>query len=601
MAKKFLSMRNLQFTLHEWIGKQKTERYKISDNYSPKSGNLILKTAFEFAKTAMKPIFEEMDRQPPVLNQGTVEVHPNVRSIMETLGSDGWIGATFPEEWGGESLPATLHHSMNFIFTSSNYSAAVYSQLTTGAARLICTFGSEYLKKTYLPSMLEGKWQGTMALTEPDAGSSLGDLCTSASPLEDGTYLITGEKIFISAGDHNGVDNVIHLMLARIDNAPDGVKGISLFVVPKLRPDENGGLVDNDITVSQIFHKMGYKGAPITALNLGEKNNCKGYLVGDANKGLFYMFQMMNGARLDVGISATGIATAAYHASLEYVKTRKQGRQMSDKKAKSQTPIINHQDIKRMLLFQRAVTEGGLALALQCGLYEELTHALPENEAKNFSLLLDLLTPIAKSFPAEMGIISTSQAIQCFGGYGYCDDFPVEQHFRDMRIHPIHEGTTGIQGIDLLGRKVRIENGKSLTLLFEEVGKTISNTDAYPELKDNTTDLATAMETVRKTTKMLKKRAKEFGEEMYLSNSTSYLEMFSCFVIAWIWLELSLTAVEKLSSQKLSKSDKNFYEGKLRVADYYFYHELPKINALTQTLTREKSVMNSTNVAHFTN
>ncbi len=220
MAKRFMSMKNLQFTLHELIGKQKKEQYKINDNYSQKSSDLILKAAFEFAKTAMFPIFEEMDRHPPEFNQGTVQVHQEVKTITETLGNDGWISAIFPEEWGGESMPATLFHSVNYIFTSANYSLAVYSQLTTGAARLIHTFGSEHLKKNYLPYMLKGKWQGTMALTEPDAGSSLGDLATSAKPLKNGTYLMTGEKIFISAGDHNGVDNICHLMLGRINTLP---------------------------------------------------------------------------------------------------------------------------------------------------------------------------------------------------------------------------------------------------------------------------------------------------------------------------------------------------------------------------------------------
>ena len=600
MAKRFMSMKNLQFMLHELIGKQKKEQYKIHDNYSQKSSDLILKAAFEFAKTAMFPIFEDMDRHPPEFSQGTVAVHQDVRTIMETLGNDGWIAAIFPEEWGGESMPATLFHSVNYIFTSANYSLAVYSQLTTGAARLIYTFGSEHLKKNYLPYMLKGKWQGTMALTEPDAGSSLGDLATSAKPLKNGTYLMTGEKIFISAGDHTGVDNIVHLMLGRINNAPAGVKGISLFLVPKLRIDENGKLIDNDVTVSQIFHKMGYKGAPITALNIGEKNNCLGYLVGEANKGLSYMFQMMNSARLDVGVSASGIATAAYHAALDYVKIRKQGRKLSDKKADDQVPIINHQDIKRMLFFQRGVSEGGLSLILQCGLYEELSLALPEKK-EEFELLLDLLTPVAKSFPAEMGILSTSQSIQCFGGYGFCDDFPVEQHFRDMRIHAIHEGTTGIQGLDLLGRKVRIQDGKALILLFGEMEKTISNAKNYPELKENSEELSTAIATIRKTTDSLKKIAMEYGEEAYLSNSTLYLEMFSYFVIAWLWLAQSIIALEKLSKQKQKKSDKNFYEGKLKVADYFFSNELPKIISLSQILTRKKSVALSARVEHFTN
>jgi butyryl-CoA dehydrogenase len=522
---------------------------------------------------------------------------------MKILGEDGWISASFPEKWGGDDMPATLLHAVNFIFAAANYSGSVYSNLTTGAARLIYTFGSDALKDTYLPPMLEGKWQGTMALTEPDAGSSLGDLTTSATALEDGSYLICGEKIFISAGDHNGVDNVVHLMLARMTTSPPGVKGISLFVVPKQRLDNEGNLVDNDIVVNQIFHKMGYRGAPITGLTLGEKKNCKGYLVGEANKGLMYMFQMMNGARLDVGAGATAIATAAYHAALEYAKARKQGRKISDKKAANPVPIIEHLDVKRMLLFQRAITEGSLALIMQCGLYDELIHTPPDSQTKGqterFALLLDILIPVAKSFPSEMSILSTSQSIQCFGGYGYCDDFPVEQHFRDTRIHPIHEGTTGIQGMDLLGRKVRMQDGKALAVLIQEIEKTIqrSNTQ-FPAIAN---DLAEAVVIVDETTQSLAKMGGEKGEEGYIANATVYLEMFGILVMGWVWLNQAMIAEEQLLEKKLKKADHLFYEGKIKVAEYYFANEFPKIYSLSRILTRQLPVTLFTDAGHFTN
>ncbi len=605
MANKFMSMTNLKFTIHEFIGKQRAQLGVPNDKQTLKSTDMILNAAFEFAKEELHPIFEEMDRHPPQLDKGVVKVHPNVKTIMKILGEDGWIAASFPEKWGGDDMPATLLHALNFIFSAANYSGSIYSNLTTGAARLIFTFGSDQLKDRYLPPMLDGKWQGTMALTEPDAGSSLGDLATMATPLEDGSYLISGEKIFISAGDHDGVDNIVHLMLARMETSPSGVKGISLFVVPKRRYDGKGHLVDNDVVVNQIFHKMGYRGAPITGLTMGEKNNCRGYLVGEANKGLIYMFQMMNGARLDVGASATAIATAAYHSALDYVRARKQGRKISDKQAASPVPIIEHSDVKRMLLFQRAVTEGSLALIMQCGLYDELIHTpshdQTEDQTKNFKLLLDILIPVAKSFPSEMSILSTSQSLQCFGGYGYCDDFPVEQHFRDTRIHPIHEGTTGIQGMDLLGRKVRMQGGKALALLIKEIEKTIEEANGHSQFQTDAKDLAEAITIVDTTTKLLAKIGVENGEEAYLANASIYLEMFGLFVMGWVWLNQGLTANGRLLEKRPKKADLLFYEGKIKVKEYYFANEFPKILSLSQILTRRLPVTLSMDADHFTN
>jgi len=593
-------MRNLKFTIHEFIGKN-IKGLTPAGKTDIKSTDMILNAAFEFAKDAMHPLFEEMDRHPPQLCDGRVRVHKDVRKIMQTLGDDGWISATFPEKWNGQHMSAVLFHAVNFIFSAANYSAAVFQELTIGAAHLIHTFGSETLQQTYLPHMLSGRWQGTMALTEPEAGSSLGDLITSATPLKDGSYAIAGDKIFISAGDHDGVDNVVHLMLARIKDAPSGVKGISLFVVPRLRPDRNGNLIDNDVTVNQIFHKMGYRGSPITGLTMGEKNACRGFLVGEPNKGLMYMFQMMNGARLDVGTGATGISTAAYHAALDYARIRKQGRSISDKKSIDPVPIISHPDVKRMLLFQRAVTEGSLALILLCGLYDDLSHELREDQREKYALLLDILIPVAKSFPSEMSILSTSQSMQCLGGYGYCDDFPVEQHFRDTRIHPIHEGTTGIQGMDLLGRKVRILNGKALVLLMGEIEKTIGEAREHAQFETASEDMSAVASTVYATTQTLFGMKNDRGEEAYLSNATIYLEMFGYFIIGWLWLVQAMVAKKQLMGKKVKKTDIRFYEGKIKVQEYYFANELPKIQSLAKILTRQVPVTISTREDHFTN
>ena len=435
-----------------------------------------------------------------------------------------------------------------------------------------------------------------MALTEPEAGSSLGDLTTLAVPIENGAYKISGEKVFISAGDHDGVDNVVHLLLARIEGAKPGVKGISLFAVPKLRPESGGSLKPNDVVVTQVFHKLGYRGAPITGLRFGEKDDCIGFLVGEPHRGLFYMFQMMNEARLGVGMGATGIASAAYHSALGYCQTRRQGRPLMAPKGSDPVPIIQHPDVRRMLLFQKAVVEGSLALILHCGMYDDI-HTKDASQ-KECHLLLELLTPVAKTYPSEMGILATSAAIQCFGGYGYCDDFPVEQHFRDMRIHPIHEGTTGIQAMDLLGRKLVMEDGKALQLLKREVSDAVEAAKAidisetslvYPPAQ-MAEALEMAMARLKKTTLALGSVAKEKGPEAFLADATLFLEMFGITVIAWQWLTMATAAAKGLSGGKPKKKEKTFLAGKLATAQYFFIYELPKTLSLAVALETSSQI-----------
>ncbi|MCG8687520.1 MAG: acyl-CoA dehydrogenase [Desulfobacterales bacterium] len=607
MTDKFMSMQNLKFTLSTRDSRFRDKAGDILNGHTPKTLDMVFKAALDIGNKIMHPMFEEMDRKPPTLENGSVRVHPGVRPMLDTLGKDGWISATFPEEWGGEDMPASILHCINFIFATANYSASVYAGLTMGGAKLILSFGSDDLKKRFLPQMLAGKWQGTMALTEPEAGTSLGDLVTAAVPLnaEKGLYKISGEKIFISAGDHDGANNVIHLMLARIEGAKPGVKGISLFAVPKLRVDENGELLSNDVTVTQVFHKLGYRGAPITGLSLGEKEDCIGYLVGEPHRGLSYMFQMMNNARLEVGMGATAIATAAYHCALGYCRTRRQGRAVTAPKESEPVPIIQHADVRRMLLLQRAVTEGSLSLILHCGMYEDIQAADPDS--KDCHLLLELLTPVAKTYPSEMGILSTSAAIQCFGGYGYCEDFPVEQHFRDMRIHPIHEGTTGIQAMDLLGRKLVMENGKTLELFKQEVNDAMEfanqadpgqNAIIHPgQLAD---ELELAFSQVEKTAMGLGGVAMEKGPDAFLADASLFLEMFGILVIAWQWLTMATAAHNNLTMKNLKKKEKRFLEGKLSVAAYFYDYELPKIKSLSETLEKSGQKTVSMNEDWFT-
>ncbi len=584
MAGKFISMRNLKFLMYEVydvVALTKTDYYR---QHNQKAFDMVLDASMKLAQKLLYPLFEEMDRKAPYLEDGKVRVHPQVSEIMKEFGEGGWIGASFPEAWDGEQLPGLLHCACHLITASANYSAGVYSELTSGAARLIYSFANEELQKTYLPNMMAGNWQGTMALTEPQAGSSLSDITTTAYPTDQGYYRLKGTKVFISAGDHDGVDNVVHMLLARIDGAPAGVKGISLFLVPKLRV-EGKNLVPNDVSVSQVFHKMGYRGAPITELSFGDKDDCRAFLVGEPNRGLSYMFQMMNGARIGVGLGAAAIASAAYYAALDYCKTRPQGRKLGQKDpATPQVPIVEHADVRRMLLFQRAVVEGAEGLLMQCAMYEDYLNCKPKEEHDRYHLLLELLTPMAKSYPSEMGILSTSAAIQCLGGYGYCEDFPVEQHFRDCRIHPIHEGTTGIQGMDLLGRKVIMQEGKAFLLFQEEVRKDLDAARGLAALQPLVQKLEAAMQTLEQTTLKLGGLFAQKGVEVFLADATLYLEMFGIIAVAWQWLRQA-TAAQNALDGKPKSADLNFYKGKLVTVRYFYAYELSKIHSIVLRLT----------------
>jgi butyryl-CoA dehydrogenase len=546
---------------------------------------MILDTAMRMGKDLFKPLFEEMDRRAPEYVKGEVRVHPRVRDIMREAGSGGWIASTFPYDVGGQQLPFIIGVFLpTAIFGAANYSAAVYHGLTHGAAGLIVSYGTQEMKDTYLPKMIAGEWQGTMALTEPQAGSSLTDLTTTATPTDQGYYKIKGQKLFISAGDHDGADNIIHLALVRIKDAPPGIKGISLFIIPKKRFRADGALESNDVNCAGIYHKLGYRGAPITQLAFGENDDCRGWLVGEANKGLAYMFQMMNGARIDVGLAAACISSAAYYASLEYARERPQGRKLSSKDPLSpQVPIIEHADVRRMLLFQKAIVEGSLALLVQCGLYEDLEHVTEGEERENYNLLLELLTPVAKSYPAEMGILSCSQGLQILGGYGFCEEFPLEQLYRDVRIHPIHEGTTGIQGMDLLGRKMMMKKGKAAQLYLAQVRKAIREAQDDMELKPFADQLQSAVGQLEKVTAHLFGVAAKEGPEMFLADATLYLEYFGIIAIAWQWLRQAVCA-RKALQRNPGESDVNFYNGKMSACRYFFGYELPKIEGLATRL-----------------
>ncbi len=589
MANQFYSKRNLQFLLYEVFDTESLTQYNYYQDHARETFDMVLDSAEQISEKLLKPLLTEMDRKEPQLVDGKIKIHEGMFPILKKFGEDGWINAGFNYDEGGQQIPSTVLSSAAFIFQAANYSSSVFPFLTSGAANLIRSFGSQELKDTFTPKMYTGDWQGTMALTEPDAGSSLSDITTTAEPTENqGVYKIKGQKIYISAGDHDGCDNVIHLMLAKIKGGPSGAKGISLFVVPQKRT-QNSELISNDVITAGVYHKMGYKGAPIAHLMVGSNDNTFGYLVGEPHKGLSYMFQMMNEARIGVGMNATAIGTAAYYASLEYAKERPQGRVISDKDiTKPQVQIIRHADVKRMLLFQKAVVEGSLALLTQCSMYADLASVTEGEEREHYHLLLDLLTPIAKSYPSEMCCLTTSAAVQILGGAGYTTDFPVEQFYREARIHPIHEGTTGIHGLDLLGRKIIIKNGKSLQLLVAEMLKTIEKANSIDRLKPFAQKLQVYLGKADTVTKHLLSLASK-DLEIFLSDATLYLELFGIMTISWQWLVQAIKAEEALLAGATG-NDFDFYQGKIFTLRYFYEYELVKIDSLMKRLLSEDNV-----------
>ena len=594
MPGKFFSERNLSFLVYEVFHADSLTEYPYFQDHSREDFDLVIDTASKMAQTLLRPYFEEMDRNPPTLVNGRIKVHPSVRPFLQACGEGGWISAGAAFEYGGQQLPQMITSSCSFIWAAANYSASVYPMLTSGAAGLIESFGSDELKQTYIPNMYSGQWQGTMALTEPQAGSSLADITTIAEPRSDGCFNIRGQKIFISASDHDAVENIVHLLLAKIKGAPAGVKGISLFVVPRERITDGGKLVSNDVNVAGIFHKMGYRGCPIAQLNFGENGDCQGWLVGEPHKGLSYMFQMMNHARIEVGIGAAAIASAAYHASLDYALTRPQGRRLADKNpASPPVLIIEHPDVKRMLLFQRSVVEGSLSLLMECARYYDMRRSPDAKTREKASLLLELLTPVAKSYPSEMGILSVSAALQCLGGYGYCDEFPIEQHYRDMRIHAIHEGTTGIHGLDLLGRKIMMLQGKALAYFLEEAALTVNASAECAESRAYGQRLGEALQSLRRVTTHLMGVAGKGDVETFLADATLYLEFFGLIVVAWQWLKQGIVAEQALCSAQ-SSQDIDFYKGKLQTMRYFFHYELPKTLGLEKRLVESDGLTTDT-------
>jgi len=562
--------RDLDFQLYEVLGLEALLQAPYFADHDRATLDAIVDTAYEIAADHYAPLAAELDAFPFKLENGSVATPAGLKAAMKAIVDAGFLSASFPAELGGLQLPSTLWTAASLVFSASNNNANAYPFLTIGAAHLLAAFGDDEQRARWMTPMIEGRYFGTMALSEPQAGSSLADVATKAVPAGDGTYRLEGNKMWISAAEHDLTENIVNLVLAKLPDAPPGVKGISLFIVPKFLVDENGKPAKrNDVVVTGLNHKLGQRGVINTVLTFGASGECVGYLVGAPHDGMRQMFHMMNEARVAVGAGAVALNLAAYQYSLQYAKDRPQGRLPSDKNPLSPpVAIVEHADVRGMLLRQKAIAEGGMGLVLYCASLVDAALAAPDEKTRQAAeLLLDVLTPIAKTWPSEHGIESTSLAIQVLGGYGYSPEYPVERYFRDQRLNPIHEGTTGIQGLDLLGRKVRMQGGAGLTLALETIARDVARARGVEALAAEAGQLAAACAQLAAVTRTLLEAQIDLGPDRALAESTAYLEAFGTIVVAWRWL------VQAERAAALPADD--FTAGKLAACAYFFRYELP--------------------------
>ncbi|RMR51800.1 Acyl-CoA dehydrogenase [Pseudomonas cichorii] len=579
MSETLLSSRNLAFELYEVLDAEALTRRERFAEHSRETFDAAIGTARTIAEKYFAPHNRKADENEPRYEHGEAVLIPEVKPAVDAFLEAGFLNAARDFEEGGMQLPTLLSQACFAHFQAANAGTTAYPFLSMGVANLIESFGSNEQKQRFLQPIIEGRFFGTMALTEPHAGSSLSDIRTRAEPAADGSYRLRGNKIFISGGDHSLSENIVHMVLAKLPDAPAGVKGISLFIVPKFLVNEDGtNGPRNDVILAGLFHKMGWRGTTSTALNFGDNGQCVGYLVGKPHQGLSYMFQMMNEARIGVGMGAIMLGYAGYLYSLDYARERPQGRLPDNRNPESPpVPIIQHADVRRMLLTQKAYVEGAFDLGLYSArLFDDTQTGETEELKRQAHELLDLLTPIVKSWPSEFCLKANELAIQILGGHGYIREYPVEQYYRDNRLNPIHEGTHGIQSLDLLGRKLAQNNGAGLKQLIRLIADTTKRASAHESLdalRQPLEQLVTRLQTV--TVGLLTDLA-QGKVSTTLANSALYLKVFGHTVIGWRWLEQAIRATEGLSRN--NSTDADFYQGKLQAARYFLTWEVPGCN-----------------------
>ncbi len=569
-------LKEINFILHDVLNVETLSELDGYEDFSAELADQILEEGGKLCSEVLFPLNQSGDKQGCTLNGTEVTTPDGFKQAYDTFAENGWCGLASDPEYGGMGMPMLINTAMKEMLCSANMSLAMYPGLSYGAYEALHKFGTKELKNIYLPKLVEGIWSGTMCLTEPHCGTDLGLIKTKATPNNDGSHNITGTKIFISAGEHNLTQNIVHLVLAKLPDAPDGVRGISLFIVPKFIPDDNGDAGKrNSLSCGSLEHKMGIKANSTCVMNFDE---AKGWLVGDKHKGLRAMFAMMNDARLGVAMQGLGIAEIAYQNGLAYAKERLQMRSLTGVKSpnKPADPIIVHPDIRRMLMISKATTEGMRALSYWIG--KELDISLKhkdENERQRADDLVALITPILKAYLTDMGSEIANLTVQIYGGHGYIWESGVEQYVRDARIAQIYEGANGVQALDLVGRKMPQHFGRLLRRFFHPVQEFIEEHQANPELQEFIFPLAKSFMKLQQITAMVAQKGMKNPDEAGAA-SVDYLRQFSLVAMAFMWCKMVIAAQEKL---KNGEGDKEFYEAKLTTAKFFMTRMLPETDA----------------------
>ncbi|AVP96045.1 acyl-CoA dehydrogenase [Ahniella affigens] len=575
MQSPLIDRRLLDFLLYEVLKVESLCESERFAEHSRATFDATIELAHRLAVDKFLPHNRKSDANEPQMVDGKVVLIPEIGEAVAAYNEAGFSTALEDFERGGMQLPFVIASACDLLFAGANPGTVAYPSLARAAANLLRAHGSEAQQRRYMDPIVQGRFFGTMCLSEPQAGSSLGDIRTTAVVMPDGSYRLRGAKMWISAGDHELGDNIVHLVLARIEGAPAGVRGISLFIVPRWRLDASGNPSErNDVRLAGLNHKLGQRGSVNTFLKFGEQDDCFGELIGQPNQGLAYMFHMMNEERIAVGMGAIANGLVGYLYSLQYAKERRQGRHPDQKDASSPpVPIIEHADVRRMLLRQKLLVEGALALGLYASQLVDAEHLAEIDARREINALLELLTPIVKSWSSQYCLDANDLAIQILGGYGYTREYPVEQCWRDNRINPIHEGTNGIQALDLLGRKVMMHDGIALKVLLAKVHTSVAKAEVHASLHDVSAALRAHFERVVGVVRQLGARMASGDIRPALAHAQHVMHVLGHGVIAWMWLDMAHRATHGLESG--AATDHGFYEARVAAAKAFFATELP--------------------------
>jgi len=572
MAQQLADLRDIEFVLWEQFNNEKLLENAEFEAYNKKTCEMILKEARKIAINEMLPTMADGDKEAVKFEDGVVKVPESFHSVFELLKEGDWGNLSLPEVMGGQGAPGFLGSAVNEYLMGGNWPLNAYVSMGNGTAAIIAIYGTDEQRETYVKKCVSADWGGTMLLTESMAGSDVGALETTAKKNDDGTYSITGNKIFITNGEHDLCENIIHPVLARIEGAPAGTKGISIFIVPKFFVNDDGSLGDrNGIWCSGVEHKHGIKASATCSMSMGAKGECIGYLLGEENEGMKIMFRMMNGARMHTGLQGLAFASAAYMMAVNYARERVQGRDLAAGKDATQPPIaiINHPDVRRNLLWMKSYVDGMRSFFQYMDLQEALSQISKDPEEKQLAHdMFELLTPIIKSYLSNRGHDVCIQAMQVYGGAGYTQDYLVEQYARDCKIASIYEGTCGIQAMDLLGRKMGMQGGKVFMTFLGNIQKTIEEAKGIDSVKDLAVRVEKMTEKLGEAAAHLGKNAVTLNYKTAFAHSFPYLDVMGDTIMAWMLLWRAVIAVQKLED-KPKKKDVAFYEGQVKTAEFF--------------------------------